>query len=209
MGTIFAVPSTALKLLMLLGIAGCASAIAEDPTLDPSLDLMVDPKLDESRSLVQAFGSQLKGELKKSLQEGGPVRAVRVCRDVAPQIASQLSRQSGAKVMRTSLRYRNSANAPEPWQTRVLQRFDEQALKADTALPLEHFARGPDGGARYMLAIRTDGVCLACHGESLPAPLLEGLNADYPHDRAVGYKLGDVRGAFSVTWPPPDQRSRK
>ncbi|MGI9232149.1 MAG: Tll0287-like domain-containing protein [Woeseiaceae bacterium] len=198
-------PSTSFKILILLVIAGCTLAIAEAPTLDPTDH----PKLDDSRSLVQAFGMQLKGELKESLEAGGPVRAVRVCSDVAPQIASELSRQSGAKVIRTSLRYRNPANAPEPWQTRVLQSFDEQALKADTALPLEHFATDDDGSVRYMLGIRTDGVCLACHGESLPTPLQESLNADYPHDRAVGYKLGDVRGAFSVTWPPPDGRSRE
>lgn len=203
------VPSRFLLPLMLLGIAACASATEHDPLRDPRPDAIVDPRLADSRALVQAFGVQLKGALRKSLEEGGPVRAIDVCKVVAPQIASELSRQSGAKVMRTSLRYRNPANAPEPWQTRVLNRFDEQAAVTDTELPLEHIAGEDDGRVQYMKAIRTDGVCLACHGESLPTALQDGLNADYPHDRAVGYRLGQVRGAFSVTWPSPDQSSQK
>jgi hypothetical protein len=105
--------------------------------------------------------------------------------------------------MRTSLRFRNPGNAPEPWQARVLGQFEQQAKDAPAAMPLEHFERAADGSARYMLAIRSDGVCLACHGAAVPAALQQTLQSDYPHDRATGYALGDIRGAFSVTWPAP------
>ena len=55
-----------------------------------------DSRLEESRALVQAFGTTLQAELKSGLAEGGPVGAISVCKDKAPRIASNLSRQSGA-----------------------------------------------------------------------------------------------------------------
>ncbi len=175
-------------LLLLVSVGGCSSVEADDP------------RLEQSRALVASFGMRLKSELSNGLQAGGPVQAIGVCKDVAPQIASELSRQSGAKVARTSLRYRNPANAPEPWQAAVLRDFE---ARADDGSPLEYFAREADGTARYMSVIRTDGVCLACHGVSIPPEISESIATGYPHDRAVGYALGDVRGAFSITWPPP------
>lgn len=171
---------------------GCSSVRAENP------------QLEKSRLLVQSFGASLQAELKKSLAEGGPSQAVAVCKDRAPQLASELSRQSGAKVSRTSLRYRNPANAPEPWQVKVLQGFENQKGAHEGASAQEYFIEEDDGTTRYMSEIRTGAVCLACHGKSLPAELVAKLEADYPHDRARNYDLGEIRGAFSITWPPPD-----
>jgi len=168
-----------------------------------------EPRLEDSRALVHSFGAALQSELKKGLAEGGPANAISVCKDKAPQIASDLSRQSGAKVRRTSLRFRNPANAPEPWETSVLLQFEQQVDAADIATPLEHFVQEPDGTIRYMAVIRTGAICLACHGAPLSPELDAILGADYPHDRARGYALGDVRGAFSVTWPPSDVASSR
>lgn len=170
-------------------VSGCSLVRAEDS------------QLETSRLLVQSFGASLQAELKKALAEGGPTQAVAVCRDRAPQLASELSRQSGAKVGRTSLRYRNPANAPEPWQVKVLQGFESQIGAHDIDSAQEYFIEEDDGTTRYMSEIRTGAVCLACHGKSLPAELDVRLEADYPHDRARNYELGEIRGAFSVTWP--------
>jgi len=162
------------------------------------------PQLEKSRLLVQSFGASLQAELKKGLAEGGPSQAVAVCKDRAPQLASELSRQSGAKVSRTSLRYRNPANAPEPWQVKVLQGFESQKGAHEVAAVQEYVLEEDDGTMRYMSEIRTGAICLACHGKSLAAELDARLEADYPYDRARDYELGEIRGAFSVTWPPPD-----
>jgi len=160
-----------------------------------------DALMEKSRNLARAFGAELKNELRSSLENGGPVAAIAVCRDQAPRIASQLSRSSGAKLRRTSLRFRNPGNAPEPWEARVLGEFEASAVSGDGEQPLEYFAREEDGTIRYMAAITTGGVCLACHGATLASEISEQLDADYPFDQARGYALGDIRGAFSVTWP--------
>jgi hypothetical protein len=167
----------------------------------------VDPDIAKGRALVATFGSQLKGELKQSLGEGGPVAAIAVCKERAPQIASALSRSSGVKLRRTSLRYRNPLNAPEPWEASVLQTFEEEQLERPDA-PLEYVSRLEDGTIRYMAAIETGAVCLVCHGENLADAISDQLQADYPHDRARGYAQGDIRGAFSLTWSSGDAGSQ-
>lgn len=188
----FGALSASLVLPTILSLLACAPAGADDT------------RVAESRALVQAFGARLKGELKKGLEQGGPVAAVEICKDVAPQIASELSRQSGARVMRVSRRYRNPGNAPADWQVRVLEDFESRAAAAEKPARLEYFVTGQDGRDRYMSAIRVDGVCLACHGETLAQTLQERIDAEYPHDKATGYRSGDVRGAFSVSWPAAD-----
>lgn len=193
-------PSHYLRIPVILLIAGCSTVSVDNPELDQTT-------LDESRSLAKSFGMRLKSELKRGLETGGPVTAIRVCKDLAPQIASELSRQSGAKVTRTSLRYRNPGNAPEPWQTRVLNDFDYRAADSGTDVPLEYAARESDGSIRYMLAIRAGGMCLSCHGAVIVPKMQEIIDREYPHDRAVGYRAGDIRGAFSVTWPPLGEHS--
>lgn len=174
-----------------IALFACASVTASDPLLQ------------DSRDLVREFGSTLQSELKRGLTEDGPAGAISICKDEAPQIASSLSRQSGAKVRRTSLRYRNPANAPEPWEAEVLQQFELASSTTDSASPPEYLAKADDGSTRYMTLIRVGPVCLACHGDSLAPEIAAKIEADYPHDRARGYAVGDVRGAFSVSWPAP------
>lgn len=155
---------------------------------------------DRSRAVVKEFATRLKGELTQAMSDGGPSNAIAICSERAPLIAAELSRESGAKVGRTSLRTRNPANTPEPWMRRVLEQFDT-AGEGDT----EYFAASPTEAlaARYMKAIPAHPLCLTCHGE--PAPdLKKTLDALYPHDEATGYEAGDIRGAFYVVWPRCD-----
>ncbi len=157
------------------------------------------PLLESSRMLTQRFATQLLSELQTALKEGGPEQAVTVCRDRAPQIAAEFSRLSGAKISRTSRRFRNASNAPEPWQTEVLADYFA-AVVPGTDKRVEYFSRnGRD--VRYMQAIRLGAVCTICHGQTIAPSLQEKLDADYPYDQARGYSVGDLRGAFSVIWP--------
>lgn len=181
--------------VLLLVMATSLSA-AED-TQGPA-----DPKKAESQALVKRFSSELQTALMSAMAAGGPQSAITVCKDSAPQIASQLSRESGAAVSRTSLRLRNPRNQPQAWQERVLREFDQAIASSSSAAKLEYFSAGDsDSGARYMKAIPMGALCLACHGSELAPEVLGLLESHYPHDRATGYQEGEVRGAFSVTWP--------
>ena len=45
--------------------------------------------------------------------------------------------------------------------------------------------------------------CLACHGpeEGIAEEVRAALTQRYPHDQAVGYRLGDLRGAVTIKRP--------
>nr|VFK10650.1 MAG: Protein of unknown function (DUF3365) [Candidatus Kentron sp. LPFa]VFK26753.1 MAG: Protein of unknown function (DUF3365) [Candidatus Kentron sp. LPFa] len=54
---------------------------------------------------------------------------------------------------------------------------------------------------RYMKAIPTLEVCILCHGASLSPDVVAKLDELYPEDQARGFKVGDIRGAFSFMQP--------
>nr|VFK61436.1 MAG: Protein of unknown function (DUF3365) [Candidatus Kentron sp. UNK]VFK69117.1 MAG: Protein of unknown function (DUF3365) [Candidatus Kentron sp. UNK] len=54
---------------------------------------------------------------------------------------------------------------------------------------------------RYMKAIPTLEVCTLCHGASLSPDVVTKLDELYPEDQARGFKVGDIRGAFSFMQP--------
>jgi hypothetical protein len=200
--------------LCLLGLLSCCplAALAADAVVAP-------PWVERSRELASQLGQELKGELVKALEQGGPVAAIGVCRDRAPAIAARLSEASGARVSRTALRVRNPANAPDEVQRAVLGQFAEQLAAVPPGAPAAAGGppeavfeiKGPGGiERRYLRAIPTEALCLTCHGPS-PAPELAAVIArDYPQDAATGFAQGELRGAFSVVWPavPVDQAGR-
>lgn len=163
-----------------------------------------DAEVAASRETVQEFMQTLKKELQAGMQEGGPVNAVSVCNLTAPAIASTYSARYGWDVGRTSLKPRNPANAPDAWERSVLESFEERKRAGEDPAKMEYYEVVDGDGAselRYMKAIPTAGLCLACHGEQLDSIVKARLETLYPDDQALGYQVGDIRGAFTITQP--------
>lgn len=155
--------------------------------------------------LVQRLGAALKQELATSGADG----AVAVCKDTAPRLAGELSRRTGWRVARVSLKPRNALlGAPDAWEQSVLLRF-EQAVAAGEAVERIDYAetvQEPQGRFfRYMKALAVQPPCLTCHGPAttLPESVRRRLAEEYPHDRAVGYDVGQLRGAVTIKAPMP------
>ena len=161
-------------------------------------------ELEASRETVKEFMQTLKKELQSSMQEGGPVNAVSVCNLTAPGIANTYSARNGWEVGRTSLKLRNPNNAPDAWERSVLEAFEERKLAGEDPAQMEFYEVvrvDGDKQLRYMKAIPTSRPCLACHGESPDSIVKTRLEKLYPHDQALGYREGDIRGAFTITQP--------
>ncbi|HBE92774.1 MAG TPA: hypothetical protein DDW55_09685 [Gammaproteobacteria bacterium] len=157
-----------------------------------------------SRATVKEFMQTLKQELQGGMQDGGPVNAISVCNLSAPAIANTYSVRNGWDVGRTSLKLRNPANAPDAWERSVLESFDERKGAGEDPAKMEHYEVVRKDGVkalRYMKAIPTAKLCLACHGENIDSITRTRLEKLYPDDQALGYKAGDIRGAFSITQP--------
>lgn len=158
----------------------------------------------ESREAVREFAGELKGELLAALEEGGPVNAVTVCSRKAPAIAERMSSDTGWEVGRTSLKVRNPGNAPDAWEKKTLEAFEARRAKGEKLGSMEHAEVVGEGGKRafrYMKVIPVGEPCLTCHGKEIAPDLTARLAELYPEDRATGFSLGEIRGAFSITQP--------
>lgn len=154
-----------------------------------------------SREAINDFSKQLKGTLQQSLASGGPIEAIKVCHNVAIDITDKISRQYGWKIGRTSLKVRNPDNAPDNWERQTLIKFEERRAKGENITAMEFHEIIQSNGKpvfRYMKAIPTGSVCLACHGDEFSTALDNTLQSLYPNDQARGFKTGDIRGAFTV-----------
>jgi len=157
------------------------------------------------RDAIKAFGGNLKSELETAVKDGGPLKAIEVCNTKAMPIAEQHSQKLGGQISRVSSKVRNPKNAPDAWENQILQQFEQRKAKGEDVSKLEHveIVKNPDGSQaiRYMKSIFISEGCLACHGEDLNPELAAKLKELYPDDKAIGFKLGDLRGAFSITQP--------
>ena len=108
----------------------------------------------------------------------------------------------GLTVRRVSLKARNQANVPDPLEREVL--FELQVLHADERRPASITRIVETEGRpqlRWFRPIVVGSTCLRCHGpaEEIDPDVRAILAERYPEDRATGYAIGDLRGAFSVT----------
>jgi hypothetical protein len=158
----------------------------------------------EAKGLIKQFGGTLKGELQTAMKAGGPVNAIEVCNTKAPGIARDLSHSSGWDIARTSLKTRNPTNSPDAWELSVLEKFEERKAAGENPEAIDYAEVTELNGQktfRYMKAIPTGEVCLNCHGAEIKPEVEKKLGMLYPEDKARGYSLGDIRGAFTLSKP--------
>jgi hypothetical protein len=183
--------------LAAIAVAGLLAPAAAYPAEDPNAA--------EAKAIVQDFFTSLKGELQGAIAAGGPVSAIGVCRDRAPAIARELSDSSGWEVGRTSLKLRNPAlNAPDDWERQVLLRFEERKAAGEDPKTMAYAEVVETDGSesyRFMKAIPTADLCIACHGEDINPDIAAAIDEAYPEDQARGYRPGDIRGAFTLSKP--------
>ncbi len=156
----------------------------------------------ESRGLVKAFVGELQGALRGAIDEGGPVHAIGVCKAEAPDIARAVPPSPAWTLGRTSHKLRNPDNAPDAWETAVLEDFQARAAAGDALKGMERVELVETGEGqvlRYMKAIPVGEVCLTCHGGKLEPGLAAEIARLYPQDQATGFAAGQFRGAFTIT----------
>jgi hypothetical protein len=157
----------------------CAAPRAE-PEAEP------DDALARGAALIAPFKQRLLAELTAALAQG-PAHAIEVCSARAPQLAAEASVQ-GARVGRTSHRLRNPGNAPPAWADALLASYVAGESKAARAVSIA------GGRIGYVEPIFMQPLCTTCHGEAIAPDLVSVLRARYPRDRAVGFRVGELRG---------------
>jgi len=145
------------------------------------------------RDRALAARDALMGKLKKRLIEvvstDGFPAAITVCKEDAPRLAKEVSKEQALSIGRTSHRLRNTANQPPAWAKALV----EDKIADPTYLTSQD-------SLAALLPIRTGPICLSCHGpeDGIAADVMKALNEQYPDDQATGFEEGDLRGWFWV-----------
>ncbi|MEO8326528.1 MAG: DUF3365 domain-containing protein [Nitrospirota bacterium] len=191
-----------MSLRLLLGVAVTCFVLFIGPvTADPG-------ERDQASAKVSgAFLQELSEAMTREMTQGGPVEAIKVCAELAPEIANRLSRENGWRVTRVGTRVRNPLlGMPDAWEQQVLEGFAARAAKGEALAGMGHgeLVSEPNGEYyRFMKAIPVQSKCLLCHGptETIPDSIKTILKQRYPFDAAIGYQVGDLRGAVSIKQP--------
>ena len=195
---------------VVLVLSAVFSVAAYSATSQPGTKAVADEILQReqaSKQAAQQFVKQLGGHLKKEMKANGPVQAIKVCKDVAPGIANQLSIENGWSISRVSSKVRNpSSGLPDQWESEVLAEFEALAADGGDFSKMKKSTVVEESGKsyfRFMKPIPVQQVCLSCHGdkENVPAAVKAELDKQYPFDKAKGYKIGELRGAISIKQP--------
>ena len=152
---------------------------------------------EKAEEAIMVFQKALKGELMGAMQKGGPKAAVEICNEKAPQIAEKVGLEENVTISRTSLKVRNPDNLPSEWEKEILEDFEKRKSGGEALNAMSAYEYDGDVFA-YMKPIPMMGMCAACHGTNVSKPLYEHISKFYPNDKAIGFKPGDIRGAFVV-----------
>ncbi|MFO7982713.1 MAG: DUF3365 domain-containing protein [Desulfuromonadales bacterium] len=140
------------------------------------------------------LSSQLQaGDVELSVERYGLIPVV-----ASTRIGALVAEDLDYEIRQISKRYRNPKNAPDPFESRVLDRFQENPYQE------EHHGITEINGEpvfRYLQSFTVEESCLECHGDPERAP--DYIKKLFPEesDQAYYYKIGEVIGAASVTIP--------
>lgn len=177
-------------------------SVAQSPPATLSAIPDLESRLEIARRAVKKHSTRLKVELSQALKDHGPKGAIGACVSIAPEIDAAISEEQQIEIGRTSARVRNSENAPDDWELAGLETFARQIAAGDDPHKLEVYevTVTTEGQRlfRYMKPIMMQEMCLSCHGQNLPQDLKSEIAKSYPDDKAVGYNINELRGAFTL-----------
>lgn len=148
-------------------------------------------------SIVKQTFDTLRTQLSSTIQKEGFEGAIGFCKTNAYAIMDKLASDS-VMIRRTAVKFRNPQNAPDSLENVILAQYS-QAGTDSSALRSEVVQSGDT--IHYFKPILLMSMCKNCHGDpvkDLTPAVLTAINKDYPDDRAVGFKEGDLRGAWHV-----------
>jgi len=180
-------------------IALSTSFLLAAPQAKKNNELQNIKKIGKSSSmlLLKTLGSKMK----KNMKAGGPMKALDFCSQEAYTLTEDVNKKlpNGIRVKRISLKYRNPANKPEANEQAILTSL--QNLQASNVILPKQIIEKVNATTYkyYKPLIINKQVCLKCHGNVTNTDLKRAINERYPIDKAMHYKMGDLRGAVVVT----------
>lgn len=202
-----------MKLLLSPRLLYFSLAISCLPLTSPAADLSPPPALSpeiqqaavqRGKAIAAETFASLRTNLQTAIQSGGISNALPFCSVAAAPLAATQARKHGVALKRVTHKARNPAGKASPIEMTVLAGF-EKALATSTNPPPGFATNLVAGQATFFAPITINNeLCLKCHGEpgkDIESANLEVIRRLYPHDEAIGFKPGQLRGAWRIDFP--------
>jgi hypothetical protein len=154
--------------------------------------------IDKGIAITDSAGMALVSQLIVAMQEGGVPNAIAYCNQQALPITAHQSEKYGVKISRVALRNRNEQNIANKEEQTLFVEW-ENAIGENE--PLHPKLLTVDKKKVFYRPITMKPMCLSCHGEvgtQISNENYEVIKSFYPHDKAINFADGSLRGAWKV-----------
>jgi hypothetical protein len=151
-------------------------------------------------SLSNQTFQKLSGILKGKIAEKGFPAAVEYCKLDAEKITNSFAEEN-VTISRTSLKPRNIQNTADPFELEILEYFQSRFNNGDSLKSI--IKTDSIGNTHFFKPIMLQPLCMGCHGEpgkDIAEATFNMITQQYPKDLAIGYKDGDLRGLWHITF---------
>ncbi len=154
----------------------------------------------EAKKAIMKLGKTLKAEVVKHMKTQGAQSAAYFCYKSATNLTKKVNSTypKGISVKRISLKNRNKNNYPASKDEIEMLKKLEQKVKAKEKLPKLIVQKISSNHYKVYKPILVSKKCIVCHGDAKHRnkEAYKTIKEKYPNDKAIGYKVGDFRGAF-------------
>lgn len=157
--------------------------------------------LTKGEEVAKSSFKELSRNLVEHMKQGGPLQAISFCNEQALPITDQLSEKYNVTIKRTSNKLRNTKNKPTEREKQIIDNYINLQKIEKNLMPIVEIDN--TNKKHFYAPITIKANCLVCHGkigEAVNAKTDSVINIFYPNDKATGYKEGDVRGIWSITF---------
>lgn len=152
--------------------------------------------------IIKATQKELINNVSAAIKKGGPTYAIEFCNIKAMEITDSLSKKFNCSIERISFKNRNPKNQPDTYNDKEqLTKFEETHQAQEELHPTVIITE--ESAEYYKPIFVSMETCLQCHGTKetgLKEKTVKKLAELYPNDKATGYKLNDLRGAWKITF---------
>ncbi len=154
----------------------------------------------EAKAAIMKLGKTLKGEVAKNMKAHGANSTAYFCYKNAGNLTKKINAtyKKGVSVKRISLKNRNKNGYPTSKDEIAMLKKLGAKVKAGKKLPKMIVVKISENHYKVYKPILIGKKCLICHGDAKHRnkEAYKTIKEKYPNDKAIGYKVGDFRGAF-------------
>lgn len=135
-----------------------------------------------------------------AIQNKGTKEAVTFCNERAYSLTDSMSKVHNAHIKRVSDKPRNQNNKANSQELSHIETFKEMV---SNQLEVKPIVNEDDSKVQFYYPIVTNSLCLQCHGTlntELEPGTYKAIKGLYPNDKAIGYKVNQVRGIWSISF---------